>query len=141
MTVAVVIAVTRSSCSDPVMVSHRLFVTATVAATVTATVTVTATGHATHTATHCNTLQHTATHCNTLQHTAPVLLESHQLCMMVATSAARSIGSACLPVIHCNHTPVIVAACCSVLQCAAVFGSVSQRVTVRSIGSICLLVM
>ena len=94
-----------------------------------------------HTAMLCNTLQHTATDCNTLQHTSQVLLESHQLRMIAATSAARSICSACLPVMHWNHNPVIVAACCSVLQCAAVCCSVSQRVTVHSIGSMCLLVM
>ena len=49
------------------------------------------------TATHCLALQHTATHCNTLQHTAA----------------------------HCNtlqHTGFsALAACCSVLQCVAVY--------------------
>ena len=68
----------------------------------------------TDTATHCNTLQHTATHCNTLQ----------QDLFMTMTPGISHLS----PVPFSNEMPDYmhwggrcVAACCSVLQCAAVF--------------------
>jgi len=108
-----------------------------------------------HTATHCNTLQHTETHCNTKQHTAThrnTLQHTATHCWhhvyMPCAAGFYMLMCPCVtplfikPYIYMwkgtsayqghkeRHIYMMLAVCCSVLQCVVVCYSVLQRVAV-----------
>jgi len=83
-----------------------------------------------HTARHCKTLQHTATHCNTLQHTATqhntlqhptTVLYGRSLPTDFFTKKPDDLQQLSLLIVIFFHILY-----CSVLQCVAVWCSVSQ---------------
>jgi len=86
-----------------------------------------------HTATLCNTQQHTATPCNTLQHTAtafcnaPTNSATHRNTLQhTAAHCNRPQHTVCCSgnILRCISTQYV-AVCCNLLQCVAMFSSVS----------------
>jgi len=80
------------------------------------------------TATDCNRLQQTAKHCKTLQNTATDLVFTHGLHIRTSFIVDRKCRYLCCSVLQ------RVAACCSALQCVAVFAvccSLLQCVAMR----------